>query len=166
MEILKERVPFNEVLAHFEEEHTGWEGYKIGLIYLHDANQRWQGKWTLVLLSRADIASVMLPAHNHTIEVIPPSGSSVADAARRLKCLPKEQMQNCWQRICGINDRDFSQMHLALEFENGILKHVDGVHRLLAYEHFQKEEPVLAYVAGVVPSSEADLTREVEPATG
>jgi hypothetical protein len=107
MQILKEDVPFNEILAHYEQEHRGWEGYSIGLDYLNAANDRCQGRWTLVLLSRADIVSVTLPAYNHPIEVI-------------------------------------------LEYANGILKHVDGVHRLLAYAQFDKEEAVLAYVAGLI----------------
>jgi len=148
MDILKENVSFDEVLAHYRQEHSGWEGYAIGLDYLNASNKRYQGKWTLVLLSSADIAGVMLPSHNHPIEVIPPSGLSVSDAAQRLKSLPKDQMSNCWKRICGINERDFSQMHLALEIENSMLKHVDGVHRLLSYVYFQKGDTVHAYVAG------------------
>jgi hypothetical protein len=97
MEIIKENVPFDEVLADYHQEHNGWEGYEIGLIYLNASDKRYQGKWTLVLLSSADIASVMLPSHNHPIEVIPPSGLSVSEAAQRLKALPKDQMSNCWK---------------------------------------------------------------------
>jgi hypothetical protein len=152
MEILKENVPFDEVLAHYYQEHSGWEGYEIGLEYLTAANTQYQGKWTLVLLSCDNIASAMLPLHNHPIEVIPPSGLSVSKAAQRLKALPKDQMPNCWQRICGISERDFSQMHLALKIENGVLKHVDGVHRLLSYTYFQKDDRVQAYVVGQINS--------------
>ena len=52
-----------------------------------------------------------------------------------------------------IKDRDFSQMHIALEIEDGILKHVDGVHQLLAYVLFEKTQEIRAYVAGVMPAS-------------
>jgi hypothetical protein len=38
-------------------------------------------------------------------------------------------------------------MRLALEIEKGMLKHVDGVHRLLSYVYFQKGDTVHAYVA-------------------
>jgi hypothetical protein len=106
-----------------------------------------------VLLSSADIANVMLPSHNHPIEVIPAPGLTVCEAAQKLKHLPKGQIPDCWERILGIKERDFSQMHIALEVENRILKHVDGVHRLLAFALFEKDQEVLAYVAGVMPAS-------------
>jgi|ERR1035437_3722689 hypothetical protein len=153
MRILKEVVPFDEILECYADEHHGWKGYEIGLEYLTSANRRCQGRWTLVLLSDADIANVMLPSHNHPIEVIPASGLSVYEAVQRLKQLPKDRIPDCWERICEIKDRDFSQMHIALEIENGILKHVDGVHRLLAYVLFEKNQEVRAYVAGVMPAS-------------
>jgi hypothetical protein len=97
----------------------------------------------------------MLPSHRHGLEVIPQSGLSVPAAVQRLKDLPKEQMPKCWDRITGIGGRDFSQMHIALEIENGILKHVDGVHRLLPYGLFEKDHDVLAYIAGcpAIPAS-------------
>jgi hypothetical protein len=95
MRILKEKVPFDEIRRRYDEEHRGWKGYSIGLDYLTTANERCQGRWTLVLLSGADIANVMLPWHKHEIEVIPPTGLSVAEAAQRLKQLPKDQMPDC-----------------------------------------------------------------------
>ena len=150
MRIVKQPVSYEgEVLRDYEAEHRGFEGYDIGLVYLRDANKRWQGRWSLVLLSATDIVNVSLPWHNHPIEVIPRSGLSVSAAAGRVRQLPKEQMPNCWERISKIKDRDFSQMHLALQVENGILTHVDCLHRLLAYGLFVKNEDVLAYVAGL-----------------
>jgi Family of unknown function (DUF6309) len=153
MRILKEDVLFDEILQRYEAENRDWKGYAIGLEYLTAANRRCQDRWTLVLLSGADISSVMLPSHNHPIEVIPPSGLSVSEAVQRLKQLPKDLVPDCWERICGIKERDFSKMHIALEIENGILKHVDGVHRLLAYMLFEKNQEVPAYVAGAMPAS-------------
>jgi hypothetical protein len=150
MRILKHAVQFDEILQHYERENRGWDGYTIGLEYLTAANRRCQGRWTLVLLSRADVANVMLPSHNHEIEVIPSAGLSVSAAVQRLRDLPKDQMKDCWTRICGINERGFTHMRIALEAENSILKHVDGVHRLLAYGLFQRDEEILAYVAGAM----------------
>jgi len=65
-------------------------------------------------------------------------------------------MSKCWERITGIGCRDFSQMHIALEIENGILKHVDGVHRLLAYGLFEKGHDVFAYM-GTNPGTDGTL---------
>jgi hypothetical protein len=94
----------------------------------------------------------MLPYHrHHGFEVIPQSGLSVSAAVERLKQLPKDHMPDCWKRIGDLGQRDFSQKHIALESENGILKHVDGVHRLLAYGLFEKNHNVLAYVANYSP---------------
>jgi hypothetical protein len=149
MRIVKEAVPFDEILRCYEEENRGYEGYDIGLQYLHAANARCQGRWTLVSLAATDIPSVMLPWHRHGLEVIPESGLSVSAAVERLKQLRKDQMPKCWERISGLGERDFSQMHIALEIENGVLKHVDGVHRLLAYGLFEKDHDVPAYVAGL-----------------
>jgi hypothetical protein len=152
MRILKDAVQFDEILQHYEKENRGWDGYAIGLEYLAAANRRCQGRWTLVVLSTTDIENVMLPCHNHEIEVIPSAGLSVSAAVQRLEHLPKERMKDCWSRICGIKERDFTQMRIALEAENGTLKHVDGIHRLLAYALFQRDEEILAYVAGAAPA--------------
>jgi len=153
MRIMEEAVPFDEIFRCYEEENRGWLGFAVGIDYLTAANTRCQGRWTLVFLSDADIVRVMLPLHNHPLEVIPQSGLSVSAAVQRLKQLPKDQMPDCWERINKQKERDFSQMHIALESDNGILKHVDGVHRLLAYVLFDKDQEVPAYVAGAMPSS-------------
>jgi len=79
--------------------------------------------------------------------VVPASGLSVYEAVQKLKPLTKSQIPDCWERICGIKERDFSQMYLALENVNAILKHVDGVHRLLACVLFEKDQELHAYVA-------------------
>jgi hypothetical protein len=150
VQIVKQRVSYEEeILRDYEAEHCGFEGYEIGLDYLRAANTHWQGRWSLVLLSAADIANVMLPLHHHGIEVIPQSGLSVSAAVQRVRWLPKEQMPKCWDRISKIKDRDFSQMRICLASEEGVLKHVDGVHRLLAYGLFNKNEELSAYVAGL-----------------
>lgn len=83
------------------------------------------------------------------IEVIPQSGLSVSAAVQRVRQLPKQQMPERWDRISKIKDRDFSQMRIAIEIENSTLKHVDGVHRLLAYRLFDKHQDLCAYVAGL-----------------
>lgn len=134
MQIVKDAVSFEEeIIATYERENLGFKGYAVGLDYLRAADTRCQGRWTLVLLSAPEIADAILPLHNHPIEVIPQSGLSVSAAVQRLKHLPKDQMPDCWERISAQKERDFSQTYICLASENGVLKHVDGVHRLLAY---------------------------------
>jgi hypothetical protein len=150
MQIVRDAVSFEEeILPCYERENSGSKGFAVGLEYLRAANTRCQGTWTLVLLSGADIADVMLPLHRHPIEVIPQSGLSVSAAVERVRQLPKNQMPTCWENISSHKGRDFSQTHICLESENGIFKHVDGVHRLLAYVLFEKDQAVPAYVAEV-----------------
>jgi hypothetical protein len=148
--MLKEAVAFQEEIMRFYElENRESKEFAVGQEYLTAANTRCQGRWTLVLVSGTDIASVMLPLHRHPIEVIPESGLSVFSAVQRLQQVPKDQMPKCWDNISSHKERDFSQTHICLESENGILKHVDGVHRLLAYVLFGKGQEVPAYVAGL-----------------
>jgi hypothetical protein len=53
------------------------------------------------------------------------------------------------ERDSKIKDRDFSKMRLALQIENGILSHVDGLHPLLSYGLFKMDQGALAYLAGL-----------------
>src|SRR5437667_1159311 len=101
MRVVKEDVPFEkEILPCYERENIGWPGFAVGIDYLTEANTRCQGRWTLVLLSATNIASVMLPWHrHHHFEVIPQGGLSVSAAVERLRQLPKGQMSDCWERI-------------------------------------------------------------------
>jgi hypothetical protein len=150
MRVVKEGISFEkEILQCYELENRGSKGYEVGLQYLQAANLRCEGRWTLLLLSGTDIASVILPLHNHPIEVIPQAGLSVDAAVERLRHLPKDQMPDCWERIRAQKERDFSHTHICLQSEHGILKHVDGVHRLLAYLLFEKDQEVPAFVAGL-----------------
>jgi len=148
MQIVKDAVSFEEeVIPTYERENRGFKGYVVGLDYLRAANIRCQGRWSLVLFSAPDIANVMLPLHNHPIEIIPLSGLSESAAGQRLKHLPKDQLPDCWERISAQKERDFSQTYICLESENGVFKHVDGLHRLLAYVLFEKDAEVPAYIA-------------------
>ena len=150
MRVIKPTVGFEEeILRDYEVEHNGFDGYAIGLEYLDAANRRWLGRWSLVLLSTMEIANIMLPSHNHPIAVIPQPGLPVYAAVQRVQQLPKDQMPECWERIIKIKNRDFSKMHLALQAENGVLAHVDGVHRLLSYGLFKMKQDMLAYVAAL-----------------
>jgi hypothetical protein len=147
MRIVKEVVSFDdEIVPTYEQENRGFEGYAVGLDYLRAANTRCHGEWALVLISKTDIANVMLPLHRHPAVLIPDSGLSVAAAALRVPQF-RELNPKCWKRIIAQKDCDFSQMHVCLALENGVLKHVDGLHRLLAYVIFEKDADVPAYIA-------------------
>ena len=64
MRIVKEIVSFDdEIVPTYEQENRGFEGYAVGLDYLSAANTRCPGEWALALISKTDIANVMLPLH-------------------------------------------------------------------------------------------------------
>src|SRR5882724_4268295 len=112
MQNLKHAVSFEEeILPTYERENRGSKGYAVGLDYLRAANTRCHGKWTLALMSKAEIANVVVPAHRHPAELIPDSGLSVADAAIRVPQF-RDVNPECWERISAQEDRDFSQTHI------------------------------------------------------
>ncbi|HEX3742206.1 MAG TPA: DUF6309 family protein [Terriglobales bacterium] len=142
-------VAFEEVRDCYKTEHDRTEGFDVGLDYLEAANNICGGKWTLMLLSSRDIPNVMVPAHNHDIDVVPKGQLlSVSAALQRLQQLPKEKTLKCWDRINAQQNRDYTKSHICLKWENGVLHHVDGFHRMLAYVLFEKAEIVSAFVAG------------------
>lgn len=148
VQIVKEGVAFEEVRQAYVTENAGADGYTVGLDYLEGANKSCEGKWTLALLSPIDIPNVMVPEHNHDIPVVPKGGLSVSAAVQRLQQLPRDQTFKCWKRIDAQNERDYTNSHICLKWENGVLHHVDGFHRMLAYVLFGKTEMVSAFVAG------------------
>ena len=46
------------------------------------------GRWALVILDKADIANIVLPAHRHGIELVPDSGLAVSATAEVLRSFP------------------------------------------------------------------------------
>src|SRR5258707_635251 len=74
------------------------------------AKGRGGGRHDETRYSRSHNYTSLLPSHNHPIEVVPASGLSVYEAVQKLKPLTKSQIPDCWERICGIKERDFSQM--------------------------------------------------------
>jgi hypothetical protein len=150
MRVLKDKVSFEEVLICFAGENQGSKSLSYANEYLMAANDEF-GAWTLVGLSRADILNIMLPKHTHgnPSPLIPESWLAVSAVSARVKELTRETGE-CWDNIQSHKNRDFSQTHIFLKWQDRVLKHVDGLHRLVAYAMFDKKDEVLAYVAGFV----------------
>jgi len=60
----------------------------------------------------------------------------------------QKETAHCLENISSHKTRDVSRSHVFLKFEDGCLKHLDGLHRLLAWTLFEKDDEVPAYVAG------------------
>jgi Family of unknown function (DUF6309) len=142
-------VQFEEVMACFERENAESTSRNWTVDRLREADKNGAGTWTLVILSRQDVLDIVLPHHRRCgPEVVPENGLTVSAASERVRGLTKET-GTCWDNIASHKDRDFSQTHIFLEAENGILKHLDGLHRLLAWKLFKKQEEPMAYVVHV-----------------
>jgi hypothetical protein len=152
MRVLKEAT-FEEVLSCHDRKNLGSASFVYTADQLRTADKEVGGRWTLATLSREDTLNIMLPTHRHPAEnpdeLIPKPGLTVSVAAGRVRELTRETGL-CWENIHFHKALDFSQNHVFLKFENGGLKHLDGLHRLLAWAVFDKKEEVLAYVAGVI----------------
>jgi hypothetical protein len=138
---------FEDVLACCQRENAGSTTLPWTIRELEKADRNGSGRWKLVMLSREDILRVVLPHHCRCgVELVPESGLTVLAAAATARAVTGETGE-CWNNIAFQKSRDFSQTHIFLKTENGGLSHLDGLHRLLAWVIFEKQEELHAYVA-------------------
>jgi hypothetical protein len=151
MKILKTDVGLDEVLTCYERENRGSKSFDYAKGLLARSDRERGGSWTLELLCREEILNIMLPEHRHPAEnsniLIPKPGMVVSAAAVRVREVTQETGL-CWENIRSHRDRDFSQVHIFLQYQNGGFMNLDGLHRLLAWVTFEKTENIPAYVVG------------------
>ena len=157
MKTLKKDVEIEEVLECYDRENQGSAtnresaSFRWARGYLAQKSLEAGGKWTLVLLSKEEVPNIMLPDHRHPREnpkiLIPNQGMTVSEAAARVPEIT-QQAGECWENIESHKDRDFSQVHIFLQHQNGGFMNLDGLHRLLAWVIFRKTEDIPAYVLG------------------
>jgi hypothetical protein len=140
---------FEDILSCYHRENVGSKSLAWAADQLRAADKNGASRWTLVMLPREEILNITLPHHRHCgVELIPESGLAVAVAAEKTKGRTAETGE-CWNNIASHRNRDFSQLHIFLKAENGGLKHLDGLHRLLAWVIFDKQVELQAYVVEV-----------------
>jgi Family of unknown function (DUF6309) len=151
MKILKKNVELDEVLSCYDRENQGAASFVWARNYLSQKSRERGGKWVLAVLDKAEIRDVMLPDHRHPREnpnlLIPKPGMTVSAGAARVKDVTQETGP-CWDNIHSHKERDFSQVHIFLRYQNGGFMNLDGLHRLLAWAVFEKTEEIPAYVVG------------------
>ncbi len=81
-------VTFGEVLEGLHRENSGSKSYAWAENRLKQADGLCIGRWALVILDKADIANIVLPAHRHGIELVPDSGLAVSATAEVLRSFP------------------------------------------------------------------------------
>ncbi|MGH3932278.1 MAG: DUF6309 family protein, partial [Pseudonocardiaceae bacterium] len=167
-------VTFDDVLRRFYQEHA--------LDRAHEANTNSEaeqhlrnadallGQWSRVLLGRRDILGVMLPWHlseGGSRELVPKSGLTVASAARRLRSESRQHAAanpTCWGKLAWQQRSPLTPLFLStraigtVDYEDLSVKdgltHLDGLHRMLAWELFDRlpeDDRIEAYVAGALP---------------
>ena len=167
-------VTFDEVLQRFYHEHA--------LDRAHEANRNGEAEqhlrnanallrqWSRVLVGRRDVLGVMLPWHlseGGDRELIPKSGLTVAAAARRLRSMGRQHARmnpTCWGKLTWQSTSPLTPLFLSthaigtvdyeeLQVKDG-LTHLDGLHRMLAWELHHRlpdDDRIEAYVAGALP---------------
>jgi hypothetical protein len=146
MEILKKDIELSEALSCFERENQGSASFGYAVELLTRKSNESGGRWTLVLLSREEILNIKLPRHLHR-RVLIPRPMLVSTVAERVRKLTREA-GICWENIYSHKNRDFSQVHIFLQYHKGGFMNLDGLHRLLAWAVFEKTEEISAYVLG------------------
>ena len=86
MDFVKD-VTLGEVLEGLHRENSGSKSYAWAENRLKQADGLCIGRWALVILDKADIANIVLPAHRHGIELVPDSGLAVSATAEVLRSL-------------------------------------------------------------------------------
>jgi Family of unknown function (DUF6309) len=156
-------VTFTEVMAIFSRDNAETperNGWTLGALEV--ANRQFGGIWTRVLLSPDEVRTVMLPQHNHGVNLVPAEGLAVSEAIKKLDFI--DRASKCYQRIqlfssqqtsavflsaAPICDPRYSDYRGLLDRGHRGLTHLDGLHRLIAWGR-EKQRSVLAYVAGLV----------------
>jgi len=155
-------VDFDEVLSAFEGDNLTTpdrNDWPRGALKI--ANQQ-LGRWKKVMLSPDELGTIMLPQHDHGVFIVPPSGSTVAEAVRKLPTM--DRSTEYYRRIQQFFDSRTSLIYLSAApiddpqywdykgiVDSGYrgLTHLDGLHRLFAWEQEARKRYVPAYVAGL-----------------
>ena len=140
------KVDFREVKAIFFRDNLDTpERNEWPLGALEIANNQFRD-WTKVLLFPEDLGNIMLPWHDHSESLVPPSGSLVSEALEKLEGI--DHLSDCYRRIKQFTDPRTTAIFLSVPPINdprypdykGLvdrgykgLTHLDGLHRLIAW---------------------------------
>ncbi|MFD8009531.1 DUF6309 family protein [Streptomyces sp. NPDC058955] len=162
---------FDEVATRFRQDHPVTRDHEANTNQDADsaltlADETF-GSWSTVRLSRADIRSVLLPWHlseGGGRELVPPTGLTVGQAADLLRAHETEFAAAnpvCTGKLTRFRTAPITSIYLTTrpvphEHYAGLpqgtgLVHLDGLHRLLAWElagRLSPREDLLAYLAG------------------
>ncbi|GGV21887.1 DUF6309 family protein [Streptomyces spectabilis] len=176
---------FDEVRALFHRDHPVTRAHEVNTNEDADSALRLAdatfGTWATIRLSRADVRSVLLPWHlscGGGRELVPRTGLTVGQAADLLRAHEAEFTAAnpvCTGKIARFRTAAFSSIYLTtrpiphdhyadLPTDEGLV-HLDGLHRLLAWELAGRLSPgaeLTALIAGdltpLAPTAASDST--------
>ncbi|MER5768598.1 DUF6309 family protein [Streptomyces sp. NPDC001985] len=164
-------VTFDEVRTSFHRDHPAEREHEANtnqdaddaLVLADEVFAR----WSKVLLSRTEVLDVMLPWHlseGGGCDLVPRSGLTVGQAVRRLRSREAEWTEACpvcAAKLARFRDSPFTSIYLSThpvphEDYAGLspgdgLVHLDGLHRMVAWELAQRlplDDELTAFVAG------------------
>ena len=149
-----------EVLGR-EAEDYGWskKTHDLMMAYVGKLTEVYGESWYVGVLSRDQFFSILLPEHRHNFEekkgypVSFPLDTSLADAVTLYKECPERFAKECYEHIAQLKEKIHAEgfkTTVALVVIDGLLKHVDGLHRLIALGSLLDEgvayEPIGVFV--------------------
>jgi hypothetical protein len=155
-------IDFEEVKATFARDNVQTPERNAWPLGALEAANRQFGRWTRVVLSPDEVRTVMLPRHDHRVNLVPALGLTVSEAIKRLDSV--DRSSECYQRIqqffsrttpavflsaAPISDPRYSDYAGLLDRGYRGLTHLDGLHRLIAWGQ-ENIRSVPAYVAGLI----------------
>ena len=171
-----EEVSYDDVVHEFTSNLPHDHNQEFTLAALGTVDRLFRGNWCRIELTPINVKQHILLAHHHhpptRISLIPSQGLNVAQATERLRDLReiyRERNSQCYDIIRSYADAPFTPIYLSttpvpaaikehqfLNKKEGVLYHIDGLHRLIGwndkgwFEHkkYGKGQPLIAYVAG------------------
>jgi uncharacterized protein DUF6309 len=158
---IQRRATYDEVKSKFLEDNLATperNGWPLGALEI--ANIQF-GNWAQVILGPDDVLTVLLPKHDHEVNLVPAAGSNVLEAVTKFETM--NQLTECYKRIQQfsnpatpivflsvkpIEHPHYSDYHGLITRGCCALTHLDGLHRLVAWG-FENKRDVPAYVAGL-----------------
>jgi hypothetical protein len=155
------QVSFEEVKATFLRDNAATPERNAWPLGALEVANRQFGNWTKVVLTPEEVLAVLLPQHNHGVNLVPAAGSSVSEAISKLDLV--DRLTECYSRIQQFFGAITTVVFLStapikdpryVDYTGLIsrgcigLTHLDGLHRLVAWG-WENKRDVPAYVAGL-----------------